>query len=139
MKVIVPALTEINSAVGHALFRFDGTVDSKEKAAVAYAQGTYVIMSDANMPVEYAGLTHTAANDDKHPDCISKVMTALSADAWDKDFTFAVVEHEALHALGAGHAAAGTAFLSIQTPGVDMPGWAPRLTAYDQAALLTVY
>ena len=140
---VVPAIKAINGAIGHPVFEFLGTapMPAKESVAALIKSGVYVIGGAPDLPANVLGVTGPANTDAANPGCITRVYTLVSTQIWgiEAEYAQAVVLHEMVHALGAGHATSGAAYRSVETPSVGDKSWVNRLTIFDIAALRAAY
>lgn len=132
----------VNEAAAQPLFHYSVAVPfSKEALASFLRSGAYVVFGSRDLPPGVGAVTFPQAADSKRSDCITSVYTVVNALTWKlpADVQQAVILHEALHALGAGHAQPGTAFRSVMTPAVKQPGWTAHISIFDRAALRAAY
>lgn len=140
-RTVLPAIEEINKAVGREIYRFDGfsTFDGAT-ALLQLNAGIYLIMGAKALPAETLGTTQTIGSDFAPTfNCIDRVVTRINPILWGRPYETAVLVHEMVHALGAGHTPDGGAFGSIMLPQVGSPTWRDHLTEFDIANLRRVY
>lgn len=130
------AVAIINAAVGRPIYRYIGSLPVGTVMESVTA-GIHVVM-DGETPAGAAGFT--AFKENNH--CIYRSITVVNGKLIETIHgpMGAIVLHELIHALGAGHAdGAGESFGSVMAPALDSPHFTRGLSPLDAYTLHTVY
>ena len=134
------AVADINNAVGYEVLHYAGTISRSDADEAVLAH--LLVVQEGNLKPGFLGVT----NVHEYQHCLSTVYTALSSDMLKGAYEpygvvpRAVLAHELIHALGAGHADGATqSFGSVMAAATTDDHAAVALTDMDKITLQLAY